>query len=135
MQPVYNDDGTIYGYVDDPIDDDMEFPEDEYGNQIRGNGVKVSIWDDGVKAPGGSYQYRPPPRVPTNQFRPWAQDGNPWWGQPSVENNARLSRMRKSDGMPYAPQGKVERHNMVAGWFKSKFGTETKQVRKKGRWL
>jgi hypothetical protein len=139
MQPVWNEDGTIAGYIDDPIDE-PDFPENQYGNRASRGDVSRSIWDDDVDAPGDDYQYRAPRPRPVNQFRPWAQDGNPWWGAPTPENRDRLRQLRQSDGGPVAPRGSYvndmsERKKMAAGWLQRTFGTQTKQVRKKGRWL
>jgi len=64
-------------------DTGMDFPEDEDGNQIRGNGVKRSIWDpDQPENPAEGYRYRKPQPVPYNTGT-WGNNGNPAWGAPT----------------------------------------------------
>jgi hypothetical protein len=67
--PVYNEDGSIAGYI--PIDTGPDFDEDEDGNQIRGNGVKRSIWDSNDN-PANGYRYSPPKPPPIELNNPWS---------------------------------------------------------------
>lgn len=80
--PVYNEDGSVFGYIDDEVR-----PEDEYGNEIRGNYAKRSIWDDDEEDnPAEGYAYHRPPKVPLNNptgFWGAGGGGNSWWGAPS----------------------------------------------------
>lgn len=118
--------------------DEPDFPEDEFGNRRRDHPVR-SIWDaDQSDNPAEGYEYEPPSKVPTDQFKPWSGGGNPWWGAPTEENRDRLNKLRRSDGMPVAPRGEYsdsmsERRQVLGDWLKSKFGTQSHDVMKDGK--